>query len=674
MGNAISGKEYPLAKIFGKDFEYHIPSYQRPYAWTQTEAMDLFDDLYDFYQKEEQDSYFLGSIVLIKDESKPHADVIDGQQRLTTLSILFSVIADYFTNEAAKRDCKRLLREEESELMETKAQPRLFLRDKDQPFFEKYIQNVDLKELLGKDAATLEDEAQKHIQENCRVLWERFKESFSTDEELRNEELLKFSQFLLTRCFLIVVSTENQESAFRIFSVMNSRGLDLLPTDIIKSETIGKIAPDLQKEYTDKWEKLEIETTRDGFNEVFTHTRTIFAKERPKKNLLEEFRESVLCHTTPQSLIDNYLEPYANAYIQLKNCAYQSTKHAEEINDLLIWLNKTNNYDWMPPAIKFLAEYGNDSAYVLWFMQKLERLASYLLVTARDVNRRTDRYKWILVEMESRPQTNLNNPLKNVELTEWEKKQFRDTLQGEIYSMPSQRRNYIIQRLDSFYSDGGASYNEKLFTIEHVLPQNPNPDSEWAKSWSKEQQVKWLNRLANLVPLTRQRNSAAQNYDFQTKKEKYFQSKKGTSSYKLTTQVLSYQKWTPEIVEKRQEDLLNKLVEKWNLWEDLHGAESPDFMIAGRGGNAVGIPQNDGKFLVKKGSRIAESNTAGLQKTYVELRANLTKEGVIKENIFQKDYLFDSPSSAAMVVLGRSANGRREWTKIDGRSISKAVC
>ena len=51
--------------------------------------MDLFDDLYDFYQKEEQDSYFLGSIVLIKDESKPHADVIDGQQRLTTLSILF---------------------------------------------------------------------------------------------------------------------------------------------------------------------------------------------------------------------------------------------------------------------------------------------------------------------------------------------------------------------------------------------------------------------------------------------------------------------------------------------------------------------------------------------------------------------------------------------------------
>ena len=116
MGNAISGKEYPLSKIFGEDFEYHIPAYQRPYAWTQTETMDLFDDLYDFYQKEEQDSYFLGSIVLIKDESKPHADVIDGQQRLTTLSILFSVMADCFADLDAKIDCKRLLQEKGNKL------------------------------------------------------------------------------------------------------------------------------------------------------------------------------------------------------------------------------------------------------------------------------------------------------------------------------------------------------------------------------------------------------------------------------------------------------------------------------------------------------------------------------------------------------------------------------
>ena len=81
MSNKITGKEYPLSKIFSADFEYHIPGYQRPYAWTEEQAGILFDDLYDFFQTETIDNYFLGSIVLIKEENKPYADVIDGQQR-----------------------------------------------------------------------------------------------------------------------------------------------------------------------------------------------------------------------------------------------------------------------------------------------------------------------------------------------------------------------------------------------------------------------------------------------------------------------------------------------------------------------------------------------------------------------------------------------------------------
>ena len=59
MSNKITGKEYPLSKIFSSDFEYHIPGYQRPYAWTEEEAGILFDDLYEFYQTEPIDNYFL---------------------------------------------------------------------------------------------------------------------------------------------------------------------------------------------------------------------------------------------------------------------------------------------------------------------------------------------------------------------------------------------------------------------------------------------------------------------------------------------------------------------------------------------------------------------------------------------------------------------------------------
>lgn len=668
MSNKITGKEYPLSKIFSADFEYHIPGYQRPYAWTEEETGILFYDLYEFFQTEAVDNYFLGSIVLIKDENKPYADVIDGQQRLTTLSILFSVMANSFHTEAYRNNCKKYLQEEGNILEGIAAQPRIFLRDWDQDFFSKYIQDIQLDALVQIDPVTLDTEAKRHIQKNCTVLREKFSEVFNDENDL-----LKFTQFILTRCFLVVVSTPNQESAFRVFSVMNSRGLDLLPTDIIKSMTIGKLPKDEEQKYTEKWEELENLTGRDGFNEVFTHTRTIFAKERPKKNLLDEFKEYVIKQTSPKSLVDEYLIPYTEAYVCLKNCDFSSTQNAEEINELLLWLNKTNNHDWMPPAIKFLTDHKNDSVYILWFIRKLERLASYLLVTAKDVNQRMERYKWILVEMESRPDNNLTAPLENIELTDWEKQQFIDALNGEIYSMTAKRRNYIIQRLDSFLSDGGATYNTKLFTIEHVLPQHPSADSEWMKLWPDTQTQRfWLNKIANLVPLTRQRNSAAQNYDFNTKKIKYFQSKNGTSSYTLTTQVINIAAWTPEVVEARQKDLEEIFISKWDLKiSKENSSEDPIYKLAGRGGNASGYSLDGDNFVVMKGSHIAPDITDGLQTGYLILRNQLIADGMIIDGTFKEDYTFTSVSAAAVVILGRSANGRTEWTKLDGRTFAQ---
>ena len=673
MSNAVSskitGKEYPLSKIFSSDFEYHIPGYQRPYSWTKEETGLLFDDLYNFFQEEKSDNYFLGSIVLIKEEQKRYAEVIDGQQRLTTLSILFSAMADAFGDSECKSDCKAYLCEKGKALEGIEAKPRVFLRDADHPFFYKYIQNVQLDALVALDPVTLDTEAKKHIRENCALLREKLKDIFLDDKQR-----LEFTQFLLTRCYLVVVSTPSQESAFRIFTVMNSRGLDLLPTDIIKSTVIGNLPKEKQQEYTEKWEGLEELTGRDGFNEVFTHTRTIFVKERQKKTLREEFEEYILKTVSPKRLIDDYLVPYTNAYVQLKNCEFTATHHADEVNGLLFWLNKTNNSDWMPPAIKFLAEHPNDSEYVLWFIRKLERLASYLLVTAQDVNHRVDRYKWLLVEMEGRPDSTLTSPLRNIELTDWEKEHFRQTLDGEIYTMTAQRRNYIIQRLDSFMSDGGASYNQKLFTIEHVLPQHPPVHGSWPELWPDEQErMYWLNRIANLVPLTRQRNSAAQNYGFTTKKEKYFQSKGGTSSYVLTTQVINEPKWTPDVVKKRQETLNEVFAEKWELSPSRQSETDEGlFLLAGRGSSARGYPIDKDCFLVLKGSRIAPDVTSGLPQNYVEQRKTLLEIGIVQSNVFTEDHVFTSASAAASIILGRSSNGRREWAKLDGRTLAQS--
>ena len=560
MTKKISGAEFPLAKIFSSDFDYTIPTYQRPYAWNEVQAGELLSDLLDFCKNEQEDTYFLGSIVLIKEEGRPHAEVIDGQQRLTTLTILLAALTSLFSGEL-RVDFENYIREPGRASQGLKPKPRLTLRERDRKFFEDYIQGLKFDELIALDAAKLENESQRNIRRNAELILQRLDAAFGKDAV----RLCEFGAFLVQRCFLVSVATPSQQSAFRVFSVLNSRGMDLLPTDIIKSDVIGSITASLQDQFTETWEELEVETGRDGFAEVFGHIRMIHAKDKARRSLLEEFRERVIAKTnSPEDLVSKVIEPFARAYLIAKQCRYVSTSSAAEVNATLKWLNRIDNSDWLPSAMKFLAEHEANVDYVVWFLRKLERLAAHMYICAYSVNARIERYARVLREMEQGH--SFAQKISSIELTSEEKAISHRVLQGDIYSMPPRRRNYLILRLDSFLVDGAATYDPSLLTIEHVLPQTVAEGSMWAQQWpSHNDRVIWLHRLANLVPLTQRRNSQAQNYDFDRKKIAYFGGKQGISSYALTTQVLNTTNWTPEAVAERQTQLLDVLNSRWEL-------------------------------------------------------------------------------------------------------------
>lgn len=560
MSKKISGAEYPLSKIFSSDFDFVIPSYQRPYAWTVDQASELFDDLHDFFAREPEDTYFLGSIVLIKDEGKPNAEVIDGQQRLTTLTILLSALTAQFAGDL-RADFENYIREPGRASQGLKPKPRLALRERDRAFFADHVQALQLDMLLSHDPAQLDNESQRNIQSNARLLLERLKNAFGSDPE----KLCDFGAFLVQRCFLVAVSTPSQQSAFRVFSVLNSRGLDLLPTDIIKSNVIGRIPQSKQDEFTDKWEELEVQTGRNGFAELFGHIRMINARQKARRALLEEFKEHVLdAVDSPEDIVSRVIEPYAEAYLVAKNCQFVSTANASDINGLLKWLNRIDNSDWLPPAILFLAQMKSEPEYVLWFFTKLERLAAFMHICGKNVNERIERYANVIAELQKAH--SLQFPVKAVQLTVDEKAEMSAVLDGKIYWLAARRRNYLILRLDSFLSDGAATYDPSVLTIEHVLPQTVDANSEWAQTWPDPRvRDEWVHRIANLVPLTQKRNSQAQNYDFDKKKSAYFGGKQGVSSYVLTTQVLNTPEWTPDIAKRRQENLLDVLADKWDL-------------------------------------------------------------------------------------------------------------
>lgn len=123
----------------------------------------------------------------------------------------------------------------------------------------------------------------------------------------------------------------------------------------------------------------------------------------------------------------------------------------------------------------------------------------------------------------------------------------------------------LLMRLDRLVADKQASYQHAVVSVEHVMPQQPAPRSQW-QEWVPDAQNHryWVHRLGNLTLLSRNKNSSASNRDFDWKKGSYF-TKGGVSSFALTTQVLQHSEWTVAVMEQRQSDLMRTLEQHWRL-------------------------------------------------------------------------------------------------------------
>ena len=318
----IRGEQYPIQKVFSDDFAFTVPSYQRPYAWTTEHASELADDLLQFLGTgkdpvEDLNPYFLGSIVLIKGDH-PEAQIVDGQQRLTTLTILLAALRAHVPADYA-RAITPFLYEQGNPLTGAPNRYRLRLRDRDAAFFQEHVQddNGGIARLTSLSLKGLSD-SQRNIRDNTLLLVERVR---ALDEAQR----IRLAQFIVRRCLLVIVSTPDLDSAYRIFSVLNDRGLDLSYADILKAEIIGNVPVAAQPEYTTKWEDAEESLGRIDFQALFSHIRTIFRKARSQDTVLKEFRQYVIEPAgDSRRLIDDTILPYANAYHTIVNAAYTS--------------------------------------------------------------------------------------------------------------------------------------------------------------------------------------------------------------------------------------------------------------------------------------------------------------------------------------------------------------
>ena len=243
-------KEIKSAKIQVKDVFgkwYVVPSYQRHYVWEEDNINALLEDINDNYIDKNDEEYFLGSFII--QAQNDNNDLLDGQQRITTLFLLFAFLRDYEkTDDKYRSEFQDYIYQEAKPMSGIKERVRLSyeIRGNVKSFINEYIiplgsieKNWHLIEEKSKDSK--EDISVQHM---CKALL-CFKKFFDEHSDI---DIAKFVVFININMVMIYISADTLEDAFRMFSIMNDRGVKLGNADILKSSNLEVIA---DKNYID---------------------------------------------------------------------------------------------------------------------------------------------------------------------------------------------------------------------------------------------------------------------------------------------------------------------------------------------------------------------------------------------------------------------------------------
>ena len=308
MAQKIESEKLLVKDVFSKWFR--IPEYQRPYIWDTDQVNELLDDVMQARNSNPESQYFLGSMVLQKKEKVDGTtkydeyDLLDGQQRLTTLFLITAVIRDltHSNNASRLKTCNETIHQMANPDDNIPERLRIVfdIRDQVKDFINEYVKEPNgtskEDELTQKINNSEEDISIKNMAQAILTIRGFF----------NNNHIDEFFPYLRSNVLMIYVATEEREDAFRLFTVMNSRGVKLRNSDILKADNLGRIKNDIERmRLAKKWEETETYFGED-FDNFLSHLRTILVKQKAAVSLLKEFEDNIYNPKSFDRITKNY--------------------------------------------------------------------------------------------------------------------------------------------------------------------------------------------------------------------------------------------------------------------------------------------------------------------------------------------------------------------------------
>ena len=489
--------------------------------------------------------------------------MLDGQQRLTTFFLLMAVLRDISEDERLKGVCQNRIYQEANPYEGTPERLRIVyqIRDNVEDFIKEYVLekggtlNPKIEEKIKSDNTSI-----SHMANAINEM-----KSFFSSKETKQIE--GFGVFLALKLIFIYVSTESIEDAFRMFTILNNRGIPLTSADILKSTNIGAIPTVKEQEkYAKKWEEIEGNLGKD-FDRFLSFIRTVLVKDKARLNLLDEFEKNIYEKEweekggTKKGLLErgkktiDFIERYYDIY---DKTILEPKLSSNEYNNLITIMNiGLPSSDWIPPVLLFTDKFGENR--LPDFLRKLELKFTSDWLSQYTSTERIKNMNEILKEIEKEGQT-VDNLLNNKELFEISKENFENALNRKDFYKKKYAK-YILLKYDFLKSSNTALIsNYRNISIEHILPQNPDENSQWQRDFTENEIEDLKHNLGNLILINGKKNTSLGNLDFIFKKERYL--KKRIDIFPSGKVFLQETEWEPQSIKDRQKEMINTLLKE----------------------------------------------------------------------------------------------------------------
>ncbi len=588
-GNQIATNKITIKDTFAEDMWYSIPDYQRPYVWGDDQISSLLDDIAHASINTPDSQYFLGSLVLhcqkMKLDGTSYVEnaVLDGQQRLTTLYMLHAVIRDLTDKKKRRQSCAETIFQEGNpdDGIPERLRLEFAIRSEAADFVDTYIKTEG--GTLKKDDLIKLSKDSKNVSIRNMANAILMIENWLNQEN--NLEIDTLYPYLRTKVILIYVASNELEDAFRLFTVLNDRGIKLRSSDILKARNLSVVEDEnKRKQYALLWEELEGELGED-FDQFLSYIRTILVKEKARNNLLKEFEDNIYNPKVFNKTTKEY-ERSAPLLKQGKE-TFEFIEKYKQHNDQIFSGNNyyiTDNWAfdnlinllidtaisdiWVPPLLAYRESFGDDHIYE--FLLKLDNKFSGDWIARETPTTRIEAMNSIIKEIQkvkkdNVPEDNKIYTLLNSKVFDFNKSEFlRQLSENTIYGRRFAR--YVLRKIDflldaPLYSERRNSYG--TMSVEHILPQTPKDNSQWKIDFTDEQREEWTHKLGNLVLISRRKNTGQGRLDFADKKTKYF--KNSIESFPNSLRIMQKPRWKQDDLESNHKELINLLKNHYGI-------------------------------------------------------------------------------------------------------------